>query len=182
MKHRVVAMLILLCAITTSARAQDLASSFEQLRVLVKPDDRITVIDGAGRRTKGRVDRLSDTELVLVTKAGPERFDEEAVDRILHRRDDSLLNGAIIGAAVSTACFVTAGVLLSDSNDGNVIVSSVITGGLMFAGMGAGAGAGFDALITRRQVIYRRAARDGRFGLAPLLGRDRWGATVMLQF
>ena len=58
-----------------------------------------------------------------------------------------------------TAYFVTMAALLADSDGGDVIIGTAIAGGVLFAGMGAAAGVGIDALITRNQVIYRKSSR-----------------------
>ena len=73
-------------------------------------------------------------------------------------------------------------VLLSDSDGGDIIVGSAIAGGTLFAGMGAAAGVGIDALMTRKQVIYRKSGRDTRISVSPLIGRGRRGAAVALAF
>ena len=55
---------------------------------------------------------------------------------------------------------------------------------MLFAGMGAAAGVGIDALITRRQVIYQKAAGENekRISISPLFSRGRRGAAVTVTF
>jgi hypothetical protein len=173
---------LLLCAGGTRVEAQGVASSFEQLGVLVKPGDKITVVDVTGRDLEGRVGKLSRDTLTVTTPAGPRELGEVDVAEIRQRRDDSLKNGAIIGAVAGAAYFVTAAALLSDSDGGDVIVGTAVAGGVMFAGLGAAAGVGIDALITRKQVIYRKSAHGTTVGLAPLFGRGRRGAAVTVKF
>jgi hypothetical protein len=48
--------------------------------------------------------------------------------------------------------------------------------------MGAAVGAGIDALITRRQVIYRKPPGENKFSVSPLFGRGRRGAAVTVKF
>ena len=45
---------LLFTALAQTATAQGLAGSFEQLQVLVKPGDTVTVVDGTGVETKER--------------------------------------------------------------------------------------------------------------------------------
>ena len=142
----------------TRVEAQEVASSFDQLAVLVKPGDKITVVDVTGRESKGRIGKLSRDALILVTSAGPQQLGEVNVATISQRRGDSLKNGAIIGAVAGTVYFLTLAALLRDTDGGDVIVSTAVAGGVLWAGMGAAAGAGIDALISRRQVIYQRPA------------------------
>jgi hypothetical protein len=175
-------MFLLLCAGGTRVEAQEVASSFDQLAVLVKPGDKITVVDVTGRETKGQIGKLSRDALILVTSAGPRQLGEVDVATISQRRGDSLKNGAIIGAVAGTAYFVTMVALLSDSDGGDVIIGTAIAGGVLFAGMGAAAGVGIDALITRRQVIYQKPAGRSRVSVSPLFGHRRRGAAVTVRF
>ena len=183
MKHLTIGgvMFLLLCAGGT-VEAQEVASSFDQLAVLVKPGDKITVVDVTGRETKGQIGKLSRDALILVTSAGPRQLGEVDVATISQRRGDSLKNGAIIGAVAGTAYFVTMVALLSDSDGGDVIIGTAIAGGVLFAGMGAAAGVGIDALITRRQVIYQKPAGRSRVSVSPLFGHRRRGAAVTVRF
>lgn len=176
------ALFLLLCAGGTRVEAQGVASSFDQLGVLVKPGDKITIVDVAGREADGRIEKLSRETLTLVTEAGPRQFREVEVARIRQRRGDSLKTGAIIGAVAGTAYFLTMMAILGDSDGGEVIVSRAVVGGVMFAGMGAAAGVGIDALIARRQVIYQKPASENRFSVSPLFGHGRRGAAVTVTF
>jgi hypothetical protein len=184
MKHLTVgcAVGLLLCAAGTRAEAQAVASSFEQLSLLVKSGDRITVVDPTGREAKGRIGNLSRETLTLDTPAGPRALGEADVSEIRQRRDDSLKNGAIIGAVAGAAYFMTMAAVLGDSDGGDVIVGAAVAGGVLFAGLGAAAGAGIDALITRDRVIYRTGSRGSRVGVSPLFGRGRRGAAVTVRF
>ena len=166
----------------TRADAQAIATSFDQLAVLVKPGDKVSVVDASGREAKGRIGTLSRDAMILVTEAGPRQLREGDVATIRQRRGDSLLNGAIIGAAAGTAYFVTLSMHLWDSDGGDVIVPTLVAGGVIFAGLGAGAGVGLDALITRRQVIYQKPAGASRVSVVPLVGPGRRGAAVSVKF
>jgi hypothetical protein len=177
-----VVLVLLLCADGTRVEAQDIASSFDQLAVLVKPGDKITAVDATGRETKGRIGTLSRDALIVVTSAGPRKLGEVDVATISQRRSDSLTNGAIIGAIAGAAYFITGAALLHDSDGGDVIVPAAIVGGVVFAGMGAAAGVGIDALIARRQVIYQKPAARSRVNVSPLLGHGRRGAAVAVTF
>jgi hypothetical protein len=176
------AVCLVLCAGGTRVEAQDVASSFEQLRVLIKPGDRITVVDVTGKEADGRIEKLSADTLTLTTAAGRRELGEVDVRDVRQRRGDSLKNGAIIGAVAGTAYFWTMAALLSDSDGGDVIVGTAVAGGVLFAGMGAAAGAGIDALIKGKEVIYRRRSREGRLNVSPLLAHGRRGVSVTVTF
>ena len=47
--------IVLQMVLAPPVSAQDVATSFEQLRSLVKPGDTVSVTDASGRRTKGRL-------------------------------------------------------------------------------------------------------------------------------
>jgi hypothetical protein len=166
----------------TRVEAQQVASSLDQLAVLVKPGDKIAVVDITGRELTGRIERLSRDALILATSVGSRQFGEADLVRISQRRGDSLKNGAIIGAVAATAYFVTVGMLLRESDGGDVIVSTAVGGGVLFGGLGAAAGAGIDALISRRQVIYQKPAGRSRVSVSPVFGHGRCGAAVGVKF
>ena len=173
---------LLLCGGVARVDAQEIATSFEQLAVLVKPGDKISVVEATGRETKGRVWILSRDALVLTTPDGPRQLGEADVAAISQRRDDSLMNGAIIGAVAGAAYVATAVALLHDSDGGEIFVPTAVAGTVLFAGLGAAAGAGIDALIAGRQVIDRKAAGRRSVTLSPLVGRGRRGAAVTVTF
>jgi hypothetical protein len=176
------AVVLLVCVGAARAEAQAVASTFEQLSVLVKPGDKVLVMDAAGVEAEGRIGTLAPGELILVTAAGPRKLGERDVARIRQRRQDSLANGAVIGAVAGMAYFLTILAIFGDSDGGDVIVPTVIFGGVMLTGLGAAAGVGIDALITSRQVIYRPPAGEKTISVAPLVGRGRRGAAVTVRF
>ncbi len=184
MKHPAIAgvVFLLLCAVGARVEAQEVAVSFDQLAVLVRAGDTITVVDVTGRETKGRVGTLSRDALILFTPAGPRQLGEADVATIRQRRCDSLVNGAIIGAVAGTAYFVTLAAILGGDDGGEILIPTAVVGGALFAGLGAGAGAGIDAMISRRQVIYQKRAGRGSVSVSPVFGRGRRGAAVTVTF
>ena len=56
---------LLLTAAVPQVEAQELASWFDQLLVLVKPGDTVSVTDGTGRETGGTISALSSSSLEL---------------------------------------------------------------------------------------------------------------------
>jgi hypothetical protein len=77
-----------------SARAQELALSFEDLRQTLKVGQRVVVTDESGQKSKGRVDELSTSSFTV----GPRTFTEATVTEI--RLPAPLWNGALIGEAI----------------------------------------------------------------------------------
>jgi hypothetical protein len=185
MQHLTVtgAVILLLCLGGTRVEAQGVASSFGQLEVLVGPGDTITVIDLAGREAEGRIGMLSRDRLTVVTRAGSWELGEADVALIRQRRGDPLRNGAIIGAAAGAGYGLVLLAIMVGANDGGgPIPVGVLAGMVVFTGVGAAAGAGIDALITSRQVIYRKSPGSNRFSVSPLVGIGRRGAAVTLKF
>jgi hypothetical protein len=56
------------------AHAQQLAATFDQLRVLVKPGDMLTITDTAGRKVQGRVSEVTPSMLALNAQADRNSF------------------------------------------------------------------------------------------------------------
>ena len=184
MKHLTIGRLLFLLLVASAPRvaAQEVASPFERLAVLLQPGDKITVLDVTGKETKGQIGKLSRDALILMTSDGPRQLAEAEVITISQRRDDSVMNGAIIGAVAGTAYFLTAAALLVDSDGGDVIIPTAIAGGVLFAGLGAAAGAGIDAMISGRHVIYQKSAGQRSVSVAPIFGHARRGAAVTMKF
>jgi glucokinase len=126
---------------------------------------------------------LSRDELTLITEAGARQLAERDVARIRQRRSDSVQNGAIIGAAAGAGYGLAMLVLLASMDDGGgPIPAGVVTGMVVFTGLGAAAGAGIDALITRRQVIYEKRGGGGQVSISPMFLGGRRGVAVSVKF
>ena len=180
---RIAGALLLLCMGAAGVEAQTVASSFDELGVFVKPGDKISVVDVSGKRVNGRVGKLSRDALTLMTESGARHLLESDVALVRQRRDDSLWNGAVIGAAAGGGYFATLMIIFHNYSDGgDVIVPTMIAGGAMIVGMGAAAGVGLDALIRRSHVIYRKNGSGTKVSVAPLFGSGRRGAAVSVRF
>lgn len=134
--------------------AQELAGTFDQLRVLVKTGDRIRITDNGGRDIRGTIADLGSSSLTLVSDGARRDFAEADINTIRQRRSDSLANGALWGLAIGGALGLFGGVALAGADGTSAAIIPAIT--LMYAGIGAGTGAGLDALISAEQVIYAR--------------------------
>ncbi len=176
MRHvaRIAALIILAAA---TAEAQELAGTFDQLRVLVKPGDTLTVIDGSGQRVEGRVSSLSSSALDLTVSGRPRQFLSTDINTIEKRGPDSLKNGALIGLAIGGGIGAAGMIALAGTADNPAALMAV--GALVYGGIGAGIGTGFDALIEDRRVIYARSGSAGaRFTVAPMLRGSRKGVRL----
>jgi hypothetical protein len=181
MRHvaRIAALIILVAA---TAEAQELAGTFDQLRVLVKPGDKLTVTDGSGQRVEGRVSSLSSSALDLIVSGRPRQFLSTDIDTIEKRGPDSLKNGALIGLAIGGGIGAAGMIALAGTAEEHA-GALVAMGVLIYGGIGAGIGTGFDALIEDRRVIYARSRSAGAtLTVAPMLGRSHKGVRVSLRF
>jgi hypothetical protein len=103
----------------------------------------------SGEEIRGRIVELSSTTLAMLVNG--QRV-EVPIDRVLRidGRNDSVKNGAAIGAATmgGLAAF---GCLAATGDTG-----FCVTGSVLYAGLGALAGAGVDALHKGRTTIYSK--------------------------
>jgi hypothetical protein len=160
---RVVATVAVLFAPTTPLDAQE---SFPGLQYILRPGDTVFVTDDTGTVTRGRLAAVGPSTLRLVAD-GTEREWSAATIRRLERRGDSLKNGIIAGA-VSGGLFGFFGLATAGGGGGGEafpIVASdrdilIALGAL--TGAGAAIGAGVDALIPGRTLVYQRPSRRAK--------------------
>ena len=120
---------------------------------------------------------MSRDELTLVTKAGVRQLGERDVAKIRQRRSDSLEERGHHRRCRGTGYGLAVLALLASTDDGGgPIPIGVVTGMVVFTGIGAAAGAGIDALITRRQVIYEKPGGGGQVSISPLFLDGRRGS------
>ncbi|HEY7290341.1 MAG TPA: hypothetical protein VH583_10945 [Vicinamibacterales bacterium] len=168
--------------VSGGAAAQEVASSFEQLRVLVRPSDHVKVIEPDGREVKGVVHAVSDETLTLRVHGREESIPQSRVSQIQTTWDDPLANGArngfIVGAVLGG---LSALALVGDTRADLVFVPYAV---LVDGGLGAAIGAGVDALITSQRVIYdsRTKTSASAVSVVPLLTRQQRGLALSLRF
>ena len=161
----------------SSAPAQPVANSFEELRQVLKKSQTVVVTDASGRQTKGKVADVSASSLV-VSIPETRAFAEGTVREI--RRADTSRNGALMGLVVGVGAGIAAiKAMCYDGPDcGNWLMVGTET-----AGIGAAIGAGIDALVNKGgKVIYRSPQQTPGLTLSPLLGKDRQGVLVSVRF
>ena len=123
------------------------------LRVLVKPGDTVRVVDGANEEVRGTITELSPSSLTLRVDGTRQTFLERDATAVYQRRNDSLANGARWGFVVGAALGVLGGVAIAreyESGGGGAFIPIL---GLVYGSIGAGAGAGIDAMHRSEQVI-----------------------------
>jgi hypothetical protein len=112
----------------------------------LKPGNTVYVIDNQGLETRGKVVELSAAALTLDVDGVRQSMDEATIRQVL-RYGDSLWNGFVIGAAVSTP-----GVLISDPQKGGSPHAGKRSLAIGIMGV---IGAGIDALLRTRQSVYQ---------------------------
>src|SRR5438128_606133 len=143
LKWRVTTLCLLLMAATPMAEAQQVASSFEQLRVLVKPGDTVTVAETSGRETTGKIADLSSSSLWLIVAGSRRDLAEREVDTIRQRRHGSLATGAKWGFGIG-AGFGLIGGLASGTNCIACSGAFIALATAGYAAMGTGIGVGIS--------------------------------------
>jgi hypothetical protein len=174
------ALCLLVIGLASRAEAQGIATSFDQLRLLVRPGDTVSVTDTTGREVTGKIVALSSSSLALMIDRNKRELTEPDVTTIRQRRNDSLANGAKWGLGIGVGL---PAVLLALSGTEDIDAGFTVLMIAAYGGMGAGIGVGVDALITSRQVIYERPSKpSATLTISPLLTGRRKGISVSMRF
>ena len=177
---------LLLVGAAGTAEAQDtgVARSFEELVGRVHPGDTVSVIETTGTEVSGRIERVSNGTLALLTDDGPREWSEVDVGTIRQRQGDSVKNGALIGLGIGAGLSILAvGTCISSGapagcgGGGGTLAAAVAFNAGLFAAIGAG----IDALIRTRHVIYDSAG-SADVSLSPLVTRTRRGVLMSVSF
>ena len=163
-----------------AAHAQEIASSLDQLRVLVRPGDSLTVTDASGQELRGRIVELSSTSMVMQARGQRRELFADDIQRITQPRHADLATGARWGLGVGAGF----GLLTIASVAGNCrgCGAFVIANTVMLGGVGAGIGVGIAASMTDQRLIYPRPRLPVKVAVGPLIDRERQGIRVSLQF
>jgi hypothetical protein len=171
--------IVLILCLTATAIAQE-ANSFEQLQVLVEPDDEIRVVEPDGTSSRGRIVTLS-RELLELSVDGVTRQLTPSQIAEIRKRGDSLGNGALNGALIGLAFGGTLAILVCVGGDCDGLAAGVVLGSTLY---GTGIGVGVDALIRSERTIYRPSVPSSArgFNVSPILGKDRQGVRFSIGF
>ena len=156
------------------------ASSFEQLQMLVRPNDTVIVTDFSGNQTRGRIAALSPSALRLIVNGVARDLPQAEVLEIRQRRSDSLANGATYGAIAGGTFGILGSILVcAQEADCGQWVPGVL---VVYTALGTGLGVGIDALIVRQQTIFRAPPRTSRLRVVPILTAERKGFSFSISF
>jgi hypothetical protein len=151
-----VAILALILIVSSATIQAQIAGSFDQLPLLVRRGDTVTVTDTTGRTIKGPIVDLSPSGLVILVAGGRHALRHDEIQRIRKRGPDRLRNGAWWGFGIGAAIgwFLAAQGAGADSGYGDQ--ATALAPILIGAALGSGVGAGIDAIVDGQQVIYAR--------------------------
>jgi hypothetical protein len=170
--------LALMCSVASSpAEAQGIASSYDQLRLVVRPGDTVTVVDAKGRESTGRIADLSSS-LVLQVKGERVEVLERDVQTIRQRKRDSLWNGVLWGGGTAAAAGFLVGQVSQALGGPSAGVMAAFHGAI-----GLAIGVGSDAAVSDWPDVYARpGTASTRIRLSPLVSRDRRGVQLGVRF
>jgi hypothetical protein len=124
----------------------------------------ITVVDDSGREINGRLLRFTPDSLTMAVEGRELLLDRQHVQSV-YERGDALRNGTLIGLLAGAAFGIAGGVSGTDCGGyferarpctaGEKARLVLVFGGA-FGAIGAGIGAGIDALKTGRRLLYQR--------------------------
>ena len=179
----VAAALLLVAAVSGTAHAQQPARSFEQLPLVVKLGDTVTVIETAGRQTKGTLVDVTPSTVVLLDDGVRHNFQQDQVTAIRQRRRDSLRNGALWGLGTGAVLGLYLAAVGAAADGGYADQATALVPVLITGGLGSAIGVGVDAMIEGQHVIYERTTTTGANDpRSDLLGRDRRSVLLTLRF
>jgi len=169
--------------VAAPVRAQQVTTSFEELRGLVRPGETIYVTDTGGVTLKGKLAGLSASSLELRVRRDasvpPLGLSERDVNNIVVERSDSLWNGPLIGLAVGAV----PGLLIELAGRSEYEKFSG-AGALGLGGIGLVTGLLIDVLTKERVTIYVHAPaqRSSRIHGWPLLSKSGTGMQMSVRF
>lgn len=141
--------------VLTMFAATGVASAQDFSTIQLKSLPIVYVEDRAGAETRGRLLSITPTAIAIDVAGSQRTFAPADVVKV-ERRGDSLKNGALIGAAIGVLTgFIGdcpgAGTTNRSGNCPGARVGYVLGGSAIWAGIGAG----LDALIPGRTLIWR---------------------------
>ena len=119
---------------------------------------------------------LSILGMLIIVPASPAMAQSSQPGAMTIRESDSLLNGALIGAGAGVASHL----LVCRTMEPWDVCRNDFGPMLKFAALGAGIGAGVDALI--RKKIYQSASGGTEVHAMPLIGQRTKGMRLSVTF
>jgi len=172
-------------ATASRAGAQDVvATSFDQVKMLVRLGDTVTVMNASGHKTTGTLADLSSGSVGLLVDGTRRDVGIGDVSTIHQRRMGSLAKGARVGFAIGGALGLAAALQLASECTRNCggAVPFAVSMAFFEGAFGAGVGVGVAAMTRHDELVYTRAPSSARVTLAPFVTPERRGMAVSLGF
>jgi uncharacterized protein YcfJ len=170
--RRVFTVLGLLAGAVVPASAQ-YAATFEELPAATKHGQRLFVFDREGNEIRGRLAAVTADTVTLRVDHGTRELTRDEITLIRTPSQDSILNGAAIGAAV-TGGFTLLSFAGCDDCTG---AGAFVLGGMLW---GAGIGAVIDACILTPRDVYRVGKR--RVDVEPIVTPHARAAMISVRW
>jgi len=154
---------VVLALVSAGVWAQEPATSFDQLNLLLEKGDKITLVDPSGNKIAGRISRLAPDGLDLNVSGKAQTFSENNIRQITREKPDSPLNGFLIGAGIGFGATLPINLWIADSDEKGVAVFASALWGLI----GGGIGALVDAFIHEKQLVYSRPKSNVSWNISP---------------
>ena len=168
-------------AAVSPAHAQQVASSFDELRRLVTVGETVHVTNTNGTKARGRIVGLAESSLDVIVGSDEAvlRFAERDVNNIVAERRDSIWNGPLIGMAVG------AGAGLIIELGAKTEYQSFNGGGAIGLGtVGFLIGLSIDAVNRQKVMVYVHPhdPKSASLRIAPFLSKSGTGLQVSIAF
>lgn len=157
--------------VACGAARSPLTTSFAQLPDHLNVGDTVTVDAAGGTQLRGRVVRMAPDAIVVRGPSVERMVDASGVLRI-SACCDGLQNGTLIGLGIGAVFGGLFAASFTDKGAGD----DIVTGALIFGGIGAGLGVGLDALVRADRLVYRAPTVTPRARVGP--GGAAVGLTV----
>lgn len=175
---------LLLAAVVPPVEAQvGVAHSLEQLASIVVPGTKITLTDDFNDEFSGSIKEVTPTALtVWVDDGAPRVFRESQILRVQERRNDSVMNGVLVGTAIGAGSAAGMTIIAYSANY-YIHKDAVVRNVSVWAALGAGAGALVDALRKGRSTVYEKTtSQSSLIGYTVQVTADRKSVLILVRF
>ena len=172
-----VAIIATLISTVSPAAAQTAAVGAQSIESALVPGSTVWITDAEAQEQKVRILDVTGGSVTALADGTTRHFRTDDITRVRARRQDSVLNGALIGAgaAVASGLFMCRAMEPWETcNNAGPL--------LKFGAVGAGIGVGVDALIRGRKTIYERGSRSMRVHAIPIVDREMRGIQFTVTF
>jgi len=155
---------------------QDFARAISVVKGQLQAGEVVYVTVASGTTIKGQLIRITDDAIEMRVNHAAKVIGATDISRIQSERQDSPLNGVLIGAGIGAIPGIYW--LLADPNE----CTGLCAEDYVAIGVGALVGGLIDRAIKTKLTVYVAGSRRTKVTLAPFLMHDRGGVRVALTF